>query len=118
MRTTGTDPRYIKRAGFEELSALWLNKDKTALVPVSKFPGQFKDDTSVHFSAAEVNDIITMVRAKVINSSILTYATAPSPGTVLRTLIERLQGQTWADENVRRGAIHGVVLATSELEKK
>lgn len=105
-------------ASFEELSALWLNKDKTALVPPSEYPGEFKDDTSIYFSPAEVNSIITMVHAKAVNSNILTYTKAPSAGTILRALIEKLQGQRWADENVRRGAIHGVVLATTELEKR
>lgn len=108
---------WHERASFEELSALWLNSDKTALVSTDEQPGQFKGDTAVYFSTIEVNDIITAVRARAVKENILTYAKADSPGTKVRRFIEKLENDEWADENARKWAIQGAKRALQEMEE-
>lgn len=109
--------RNYDRASFEELSALWLNDDKTALVPTDSQPGEFKGNTAIYFSTIEVNDIITAVRARAVKENILRYAATDSPGTKVRRFIKKLEDDEWADEPARKWAIQGAKRALQEMEE-
>lgn len=104
-------PDGFKTAGFEELSALWLNDDKTALA--DPMPG---NHTDYYFSAGEVNDIIKLVRGRAEFDALKRYLASESSITRLLALKNKIASQgAWHKDDARKYVLTGIDMALDAL---